>query len=120
MLKNNIPAVALGALLVMCLALFADTAFAAKVGTSTIPTLQALEQIRNFITGPFAYTISVLALVAAGSALAFGNDIGGFIRTLLYVACVISFIVMAVNFLGALFSGAVIPDYVLYGVAING
>lgn len=113
--SRNYPALFLAVFVFACLAVFADSALAstANAGGSSLPGVQPLQQIRDFITGPFAYTLSVLSLVAAGAALAFGNEIGAFIRTLLYLACVISFIVFAVNFLNSLFSGALIPDYLV-------
>jgi type IV secretion system protein TrbC len=121
MFKENWPARLLTGYVIIILVLFAEVAVAstASPSGSQLPGVSALQQIRDFITGPFAYTASVLSLVAAGAGLAFGREISDFIRTLLYIACVISFIVFSVNFMGTLFSGALIPD-VIEGVMNNG
>ena len=111
-MNRNYPALFLAGFLFLSLALFAGFASAstASPGGSSVPGVSALQQIRDFVTGPYAYTASVLSFVAAGAGLLFGgNDMGAFVRTLLYLACVVSLIVFATNFMSTVFSGALIP-----------
>jgi type IV secretion system protein TrbC len=113
MFKGNFPGMALALLLFVSLAMFAGFASAstASSGGSSLPVVSVLQQIRDLITGPFAYTLSIVSLVAGCAGLLFGgNDMGAFVRFLLYFACVVSFIVFAVNTMSTLFSGALIPE----------
>ncbi|EGY29071.1 Type IV secretory pathway, VirB2 components (pilins) [Candidatus Regiella insecticola 5.15] len=52
-------------------------------------------KIRDSITGPFAFTASIVGLVGAGAALIFGGDMNGFLRTLIFIVLVLCFIVAA-------------------------
>lgn len=61
-----------------------------------------LTKIQNSITGPFAYTVSIVGLVAAGSMLIFGGDMNGFARTLVFIVLVLSFIIAAQNTISAI------------------
>lgn len=96
-------------LAVMVLALAALPSFAASMGSSPLPANQPLQQVRDFFTGTFAWTVSIVSLVVSGSMLAFGADFNGTAKTFLLLAIVLSFIVFANNFLSTMFAGAVIP-----------
>lgn len=112
MFKGNFSGTALTVLVFLSLAMFAGFASAstASPGGSSMPGVSALQQIRDFISGPFAYTASLLGIVTAGTVLALGgNDMSAFVRTLLYLALVISLIVGGSNFLSTVFPGALIP-----------
>ncbi|KTD38603.1 conjugal transfer protein TrbC [Legionella nautarum] len=61
-----------------------------------------LTKVQNSITGPVAYTISIIGLVAAGSMLIFGGDLNGFARILVFFVLVLSFIIAAQNTISAI------------------
>jgi type IV secretion system protein TrbC len=87
-----------------------DAAIAATGGGSGLPWETPLETLRDSITGPVAYTISLLGVVVAGAALVFGGEINDFVRRMIMLVLVISLIIFAANFLATLFNtGAVIP-----------
>lgn len=69
-----------------------------------------VQTLQNDLTGPIATGISVVALLGAGAALAFGGDeLGGVAKKLLYLVLAIAIIVLGNNFLSALgLSGAII------------
>lgn len=68
-----------------------------------------LQKVANSITGPVAFVISLLALVGCGCALAFGGEIGEFIRRIIMLVLVIALIVFAASILKTLFGvGALI------------
>lgn len=95
------------ALVVLAL-LHPDTAHAASAGGS-LPWDGPLTTLRNDITGPVAFTISLLAMVAAGAALVFGGEINEFVRRIIMLVLVASFIVGVTNLASALgISGAVV------------
>ncbi len=62
------------------------------------------KKIVNSVTGPVAFGISVLGVVAAGISLIFNNnDMSGFVKMLAGLALIISLIVFAVNLLSSVF-----------------
>lgn len=88
--------------------LFADSAMASGTGeTAALPWEDgdgALSIITNAFRGPIAYAISLVAVISAGIALAFGGQFSDLAQRLLYVAIVIGVIVSAGNFLADVFS----------------
>ncbi|MFI3246244.1 MAG: TrbC/VirB2 family protein [Ferrimonas sp.] len=81
----------------------------AAVGTG-MPWDSPLEKIMQSITGPVAVIISLIAIVAAMVTLAFGGEISGVFKSLIYLALLIAVLVGAANLLSSLFgvSGAVV------------
>ena len=71
---------------------------------------QPLTQLRASLTGPVAFSLSIIGIFGAGAGLIFGGEMNGFLRTLVILVMVIALIVAANNFLSTLFgaSGAVI------------
>ena len=68
-----------------------------------------IQTLQNDLTGPVATGISVIAFLAAGAALVFGEELGGIAKKALYVVLGVALIVMGNKFLAALgLSGAVI------------
>jgi type IV secretory pathway VirB2 component (pilin) len=85
-----------------------DAARAASAGGS-LPWDTPLTTLKNDITGPVAFTISLLAMVAAGAALIFGGEINEFVRRIIMLVLVASFIVGVTNLASALgISGAMV------------
>lgn len=82
----------------------------AAAGGGGLPWEAPLTMIVNSITGPVAFAISVIAIVAAGAMLVFGGEIGQFLKAIILLGLVISLIVLATNLLTTLFGigGAVI------------
>lgn len=78
-------------------------ALARASSSSGMPWEDPLLKVVDSITGPVAFGISVLGVVAAGIALVFGGQLDGFIQKLAILALVIALIVFAVNVLSAVF-----------------
>ena len=104
------PDRALFCLGVIVIALLApDVAWAASSGGGGLPWETPLQTLRDSITGPVAYAISLMGVVAAGAALVFGGEINDFIRRIIVLVLVISLIIFSTNILSTLFNaGAVI------------
>lgn len=78
---------------------------------------QPLARVRRSFSGPVAFGISMLGLIACGGALIWGGEISEFIRRIIYVILVISLLVFANTLMtGVLFSGAVIPSDVVLSI----
>jgi type IV secretory pathway VirB2 component (pilin) len=98
----------LGGLALGALACHPNLAHAANAGGS-LPWDTPLTTLRNDITGPVAFTISLLAMVACGAALVFGGEVNEFIRRLIMLVLVAAFLVGVTNLASALgISGAIV------------
>ncbi|OCR84615.1 conjugal transfer protein TrbC, partial [Campylobacter fetus subsp. testudinum] len=76
--------------------IFGAVAFAATTGAG-LPWEGPLDTIKASITGPVAFTISILAIVGCGIGLVWGGEMSGFIKTLVYIVLVIALVVGATN-----------------------
>lgn len=81
---------------------FTESAMAASSAGGGLPFDSWLTKIQNSITGPFAFTVSIVGLVAAGSMLIFGGDMSGFMKTMIFIVLVLSFIIAAKNTMQAI------------------
>ena len=97
---NTKALLAAGTALMMLLS--AHPAFAAATAGGGLPFDDWFTTIRSSITGPFAFTASIVGLVGAGATLIFGGDMNGFLRTLIFIVLVLCFIVAAQNTLAAI------------------
>jgi type IV secretory pathway VirB2 component (pilin) len=96
-------------LLLLLLLAAPDAAEAAASGGSGLPWETPLETLRDSITGPVAYAISLMGVVVAGATLVFGGEINDFVRRIIMLVLVISLIIFSTNILSTLFNaGAVI------------
>ena len=101
--------VVLGALALTLL--LAQDAHAAAGTGGGLPYEDWLTKIRQSITGPVAFAVSVIAIVAAGAMLIFGGDMNGFMKTLVFIVLVLAFVIAAQNMLSAITGvGAAIAD----------
>lgn len=102
----------LGLLIVATCLLLAHPAFAASgSGGAGLPWESPLQTLRQSFSGPVAFTLSLLGIIAAGGTLIWGGEVSEFARRMVYIVLVICVLVFANTLLtGALFSGATIPD----------
>ncbi|HEO70992.1 MAG TPA: conjugal transfer protein TrbC [Candidatus Hydrogenedentes bacterium] len=96
------------------LVLFAAPAHAADTsgagGGAGLPWEGPLDRLRQSISGPVAFVIALLGIIASGATLIWGGEISEFTRRIIYVVLVVCLIVFANTLLtGALFSGAMVP-----------
>lgn len=83
-------------------ALYSPAAHAAAAGGGGLPWDTPLTTLKNDLTGPVAFTISLLAMVACGAALVFGGEINEFVRRIIMLVLVCAFIVGVTNLASAL------------------
>jgi type IV secretion system protein TrbC len=95
--------------LVIGAALHPPAAHAAAAGGGGLPWDTPLTTLKNDLTGPVAFTISLLAMVACGAALVFGGEINEFVRRIIMLVLVCAFIVGVTNLASALgITGAIV------------
>lgn len=91
-------------LLLMFIALIIpDIAIAAEGQGGGLPYEPWLRNLAASVTGPVAFTISLIGIVAAGMGLVFGADLNGFFRAIFVLVLVISLIIGAQNLLSGFF-----------------
>ena len=82
---------------------------AAATGGGSLPYEPWLVQLQNSVTGPVAFSMSLIGIVVAGGVLIFGGDLNGFFRTLIFIVLVMALLVGAQNIMSTLFGrGAII------------
>ena len=86
-----------------------DNAQAAFGAGGALPYETWLVNLRNSVTGPVAFTLSIIGIVVAGGILIFGGELNAFFRTLIFIVLVMALLVGANNIMTNLFQGAVIP-----------
>ncbi len=87
----------LGALLVP------EQAWAAEGTGGSLPYETWLANLRNSVTGPVAFTLSIIGIVVAGGVLIFGGELNGFFRTLIFIVLVMALLIGAQNMMGTFF-----------------
>ncbi|WP_367903542.1 conjugal transfer system pilin TrbC (plasmid) [Xanthomonas oryzae pv. oryzicola] len=78
-------------------------AFASEGTGGSLPYEGWLTNLRNSVTGPVAFTVSLIGIVVAGATLLFGGDLNGFFRTLVFIVLVMALLVGAQNMMGGFF-----------------
>lgn len=79
-------------------------------GGNGLPWEAPMKKLRDSISGPIAFGIALLGIIATGATLIWGGEISEFTRRIIYVVLVVCIIVFANSMLtGTLFSGATIP-----------
>ena len=86
-------------------------AFASTTSGGALPYEGWLATLRDSVTGPVAFTLSIIGIVVAGGILIFGGDLNGFFRTLIFLVLVMALLVGAQNVMSNFFGhGAVISS----------
>lgn len=97
--------------LVLGVAVLYASPVSAAVGTGGgLPYESWLADLRNSVTGPVAFTFSIVGIVIAGSVLIFGGELNGFIRSLVFIVLVMSFLVGAQNMMATFFGRGALID----------
>jgi type IV secretory pathway VirB2 component (pilin) len=116
-IRLTAPMTALG-LIALVMLLAADAHAAAGAGGG-LPYEDWMTRIRQSITGPVAFGISIIAIVAAGAMLIFGGDMNGFMKTLVFIVLVLAFVIAAQNTLSAITgTGAVIAEAASFNAVV--
>lgn len=91
--------------------LICNPVFASAGAGGGLPYEGPLMNLKDSITGPFAFVVSIIGIVVAGSTLIFGGELSGFVKSLLFLVLVVSVIVSANSMMSTLFSkGATIAS----------
>lgn len=104
-------------LIFLALAIVPDAMAATGAGGS-LPYESWLTSLRDSVTGPVAFSLSIIGIVVAGGVLIFGGELNAFFRTLIFLVLVMALLVGAQNMMttffgkGAELTAAVNPDAV--------
>lgn len=83
--------------------LLPDAAWAAEGAGGGIPYEGWLANLRDSVTGPVAFAVSLIGIVVAGAVLIFGGELNAFFRTFVFIVLVMALLVGAQNMMGTLF-----------------
>lgn len=102
---------AVGVAVMLLLSLLPEQVIAATGGGGGLPYESWLTTLTNSVTGPVAFTLSIVGIVVAGGVLIFGGELNAFFRTMIFLILVMAFLVGAQNIMSTLFGrGAVIAS----------
>ncbi len=90
-------------MLLALLVLAPNPAWAAEGTGGSLPYESWLTNLRNSVTGPVAFALSIIGIVIAGGVLIFGGDLNGFFRTLIFLVLVMALLVGAQNVMSTFF-----------------
>lgn len=85
------------------LIMFAHPAIASEGTGGSLPYESWLTNLRNSVTGPVAFAVSIIGIVVAGAVLIFGGELNGFFRTLVFIVLVMALLVGAQNMMTTFF-----------------
>jgi type IV secretion system protein VirB2 len=91
------------ALLFAYLLLVPGHAYASEGTGGSLPYESWLANLRNSVTGPVAFALSLVGLVVSGGTLILGGDLNGFFRTLMFVVLTMALLVGAQNMMSSFF-----------------
>lgn len=91
------------AVLLAFILLMPHDAIAAEGTGGGLPYENWLTNLRNSVTGPVAFALSIIGIVIAGGVLIFGGDLNGFFRTLIFLTLVMALLVGAQNVMSTFF-----------------
>ncbi len=89
-----------------------SSAYAADTSTATsLPYEDWLKTIQKSLTGPVAFSVSIIGIVSCGVTLIFtGGEITRFMRSVVYLVFVLTLLVGANSFMSSVFNGAMISQ----------
>ena len=71
--------------------------FAAVGAAGGLPYEDWLTTLRDSVTGPVAFSLSLIGVVIAGGVLIFGGDLNGFFKTMFFLVLVMAMLIGAQN-----------------------
>ncbi len=99
---------------------FARYAHASAAGGGGLPYEAWLTKLQESLTGPVAFSVSLIGIVGAGGVLIFGGELNAFLRTLVFIVLVMALLVGANTMMSGLFgTGAVVYNALppIHGIA---
>lgn len=83
------------------------SAWASSAGATVLPYEAWLAMFQKSLTGPVAFSISLIGIIASGSSLILmGGEISTFFRTVIYIIFVMALLVGANSLMTNFFNGA--------------
>jgi type IV secretion system protein VirB2 len=79
--------------------------------SGSLPYETWLRTIQKSLTGPVAFSVSIIGIVSCGATLIFtGGEINRFMRSLVFIVLVMTLLVGANSFMSQVFNGATIKE----------
>lgn len=96
-------------MLLLLLCILSQLCWASTSDGGALPYEAWLTKLQSSVTGPVAFSISIIGIVVAGSVMIFGGDLNSFFRSMIFLVLVMALLVGAQNIMSSFFGhGAVI------------
>ena len=97
-----------------------ETSMATQGTGGSLPYESWLSSLQSSVTGPVAFSLSIIGIVIAGGVLIFGGDLNGFFRSLIFLVLVMALLIGAQNMMSNFFgSGAEIASLAVPFVTVQ-
>lgn len=90
-------------LLMLAVFVFPQHALAGEGTSGGLPYEPWLVNLRNSVTGPVAFSLSLVGIVVTGGVLIFGGDLNGLTRSLIFLVLVMALLIGAQNMMSSFF-----------------
>jgi type IV secretion system protein VirB2 len=97
------PLLLIGALVLLALLVLMPDAQAAVGRGGSLPYEDWLADLRDSVTGPVAFTLSLVGIIVCGGILIFGGELNAFFRAIIFLVLVMAFLVGAQNMMSTFF-----------------
>ena len=101
--RHSFPLYLAFALLLTLMLFIPEPVFGSEGTGGSLPYESWLTNLRNSVTGPVAFALSIIGLVVAGGVLIFGGELNAFFRTLIFLVLVMALLVGAQNIMSGFF-----------------
>ena len=96
-------------LLLLLLSILPQLCLASTSDGGALPYEAWLTKLQSSVTGPVAFSVSIIGIVVAGSVMIFGGDLNSFFRSMIFLVLVMALLVGAQNIMSSFFGhGALI------------
>ena len=96
-------------LMLILLCTLPQLSWASTSDGGALPYEAWLTKLQSSVTGPVAFSISIIGIVVAGSVMIFGGDLNSFFRSMIFLVLVMALLVGAQNIMSSFFGhGALI------------
>ena len=70
--------------------------------TTVVANVKTFQMIYNFLTGEYAYLVSIAGLIVGFATLYWGSDMNGFVKTIILMVCLVCIVLGTPSFISAI------------------
>ena len=70
--------------------------------TTVVANVKTFQMIYNFLTGEYAYLVSIAGVIVGFATLYWGSDMNGFVKTIILMVCLVCIVLGTPSFISAI------------------